>query len=76
MENSSSDDPGNFSAMKDEISLIEGRLREDLKKIKAGGLDVDAIENLRVKLKDSGGGGTGGGKGQKCQVQGSGGDES
>ena len=76
MEKSSSDDPGNFSAMKDEISLIAGRLREDLKKIKAGGLDVDAIESLRVRLKDSSGGVTGGGKGVKgAKSKGSGGED-
>ena len=65
VENSHSEDPGDFSALETEIRNIREGLREELKRIKAGGIDIEAVEHLRVKLKDRGGGGAKGGRGSK-----------
>ena len=74
VENSTSQEPGDFSALENEIRTIRDGLREELKKIKAGGLDIEALENLTVTLKHgSGGGGSKSGKGSK--PKGTGGEE-
>ena len=70
MENSSSDDPGDFGALETEIGNIKDGLRAELKKIKGGGIDIEAVERLRVRLKDRGGGGARGAKSSKPKSDG------
>ena len=60
----SNDDARDFSAFKTEIEKATGFLREELAKLKAGGLDLEAIEALRVTL-GSGKGDTGSGGKEK-----------
>ncbi|KAL8848605.1 MAG: hypothetical protein Q9221_006379 [Calogaya cf. arnoldii] len=54
-------DPTDFSALETEISKIIENLREGFRYIKAGGVNVGAVEDARVVLK-AGGGVDGGGK--------------
>ena len=69
MVHSASDDPGDFSTLEEEITSIKDGLREELKKIKAGGIDIEAVENVRVRLKGEGAS-VKGGKGSKSKSAG------
>ena len=63
----SNDDARDFSAFKTEIEKATAFLRAELAKLKAGGLDLEAIEALRVTLgpgKGDAGMGPAGGKGR------------
>ena len=63
----SNDDARDFSAFKSEIEKATTFLRAELAKLKAGGLDLEAVEGLRVTLGP--GKGDAGGKGRvKGQV--------
>ena len=48
--------PTNFSAFETEISKIVDHLRDEFRYIKAGGINVEAVEDARVLLKTGGGG--------------------
>ena len=70
----SNDDARDFSAFKTEIEKATTFLRAELAKLKAGGLDLEAIEALRVTLGpgkgDAGPGGKGrGGEGGRARGQ-------
>ncbi|KAI4130063.1 MAG: hypothetical protein LQ338_001914 [Usnochroma carphineum] len=47
-------DPTDFSTLEAEIDTVVTKLREEIRRIKPGGVDVEAVENLRVTLKHSG----------------------
>ncbi|KAL8864160.1 MAG: hypothetical protein Q9198_010055 [Flavoplaca austrocitrina] len=49
-------DPTDFSAFETEISKIVDHLRDQFRYIKAGGINVEAVEDARVLLKTGGGG--------------------
>ncbi|KAL8660869.1 MAG: hypothetical protein Q9168_008424, partial [Polycauliona sp. 1 TL-2023] len=44
-------DPTDFSALEDQIAKIIDKLREEVRHIKAGGVNVEAVEDARVTLK-------------------------
>lgn len=48
------DDPTDFSALEAQIERIVAGLREEVKRIKPGGVDVQAVEDVRVTLKKGG----------------------
>ncbi|KAL8995116.1 MAG: hypothetical protein Q9169_005099 [Polycauliona sp. 2 TL-2023] len=48
-------DPTDFSALQDQIAKIIDKLREEIRYIKAGGVNVEAVEDARVTLKIAGG---------------------
>ncbi|KAL9636507.1 MAG: hypothetical protein Q9204_002234 [Flavoplaca sp. TL-2023a] len=48
-------DPTDFSAFETEISKIVDHLRDEFRYIKAGGINVEAVEDARVLLKTGGG---------------------
>lgn len=56
------DDAHDFSGFHDEIEKVTNFLKGELSRLKAGGLDLEAIEELRLNLGTSGGGGGGGPK--------------
>ena len=56
------DDAHDFSNYHQKIEKATNYLKRELSKLKAGGLDLDAIESLKVNLSVSGGGGGGGPK--------------
>ena len=61
------DDARDFSAFQAEIDKASEHLKSELSKLKAGGLDLEAIEALRVNLgagKGDAGTGPAGGKGR------------
>jgi len=58
----SKDDAHDFSGFQHEIDKATDYLKSELSKLRAGGLDLVAIEALRVNLGTSGGGGGGGPK--------------
>ncbi|KAL8818836.1 MAG: hypothetical protein Q9223_002604, partial [Gallowayella weberi] len=45
-------DPLNFSALESEIAKIVENLQEDVRGIRAGGIDIEALESARVTLKN------------------------
>ncbi|KAL8897473.1 MAG: hypothetical protein Q9192_002549, partial [Flavoplaca navasiana] len=49
-------DPTDFSAFETEISKIVDNLRDEIRYIKAGGINVEAVEDARVLLKTGDGG--------------------
>ena len=51
-------DPFDFTDYEAAIARAHEHLRSDLAKVKAGGLDPEAIENVRVKLGKGGDGGS------------------
>ena len=50
-------DPSNFSALEAEIETIVTGLREQVRKIRPGGVSAEAVEEVRVALRKGGGGG-------------------
>lgn len=50
------DDPHDFSGFRHEIDKATDYLKSELSKLRPGGLDLEAIEALRVSLSTSGGG--------------------
>ncbi|KAI4200058.1 MAG: hypothetical protein LQ350_004197 [Teloschistes chrysophthalmus] len=48
-----SEDPRDFTALEAEIERVVRNLREEISRIKPGGIDVEAVENARVLLKGS-----------------------
>ena len=56
------DDASDFSDYRHEIGKATDFLKNELSKLRAGGLDLDAIEALNVNVGSSGGGGGGGSK--------------
>ncbi|KAL8922174.1 MAG: hypothetical protein Q9172_003676 [Xanthocarpia lactea] len=63
--------PTDFTALETQISVIIENLREEVRNIKAGGVNVEAVEDARVVLKSSGGGDAGV-KGAKGKIGGNG----
>lgn len=61
-ETNEDDNPRDFSAFKTEIEKATAYLRSELAKLKTGGLDLEAIEALKVNF---GGVGNGGGRGRE-----------
>ncbi|KAL8803384.1 MAG: hypothetical protein Q9182_003182 [Xanthomendoza sp. 2 TL-2023] len=45
-------DPLDFSTLESEITKIVEKLQEDVRGIRAGGIDIEAVENARVTLKN------------------------
>ncbi|KAL8910217.1 MAG: hypothetical protein Q9171_004460 [Xanthocarpia ochracea] len=64
-------DPTDFTALEIQISVITENLREEVRNIKAGGVNVEAVEDARVLLK-SGGSNDAGVKGAKGKIGGKG----
>ncbi|KAL9009638.1 MAG: hypothetical protein Q9173_005349, partial [Seirophora scorigena] len=62
-------DPGDFSALEANIETIVAGLRDNVKRIKPGGVDVEAVGDIRVTLKKAGGSSDKGGKGAKDVVK-------
>ncbi|KAL8732643.1 MAG: hypothetical protein Q9166_002618 [cf. Caloplaca sp. 2 TL-2023] len=50
-------DPTDFSSLQTEIDSIVEKLREEIRNIKAGGINIEAVEDARVIMKSGGGGG-------------------
>ncbi|KAL9018989.1 MAG: hypothetical protein Q9185_003731 [Variospora sp. 1 TL-2023] len=57
-----STDPNDFSALEANIEKIVTGLRDDVRRIKPGGVDVEAVGEIRVALKKAGGSAVKGGK--------------
>ncbi|KAL8647954.1 MAG: hypothetical protein Q9210_005259, partial [Variospora velana] len=62
-------DPNDFSALEANIEKIVTGLRDDVRRIKPGGVDVEAVGDIRVTLKKAGGSAVKGGKGARDVVK-------
>ncbi|KAL8967708.1 MAG: hypothetical protein Q9197_005289, partial [Variospora fuerteventurae] len=61
-------DPNDFSALEANIEKIVTGLRDDVRRIKPGGVDVEAVGEIRVALKKAGGSAVKGGKAGRKDV--------